>query len=133
MSNRSYQVYKTLIKPPLSPPGWVFGPVWTVLYAMIAFAGFRMIIAGINRPEVTLALGVFFIQLLLNFLWPYLYFKKGLRGAAFTEIALLWIFIAINLLFFYRIDPLAGWLLAPYLMWVTFAVYLNGATWWLNR
>ena len=133
MSNRSYQVYKTLKKPPLSPPGWVFGPVWTVLYAMIAFAGFRVITTGISRPAVIFALGAYIIQLLLNFLWPYLYFKKGLRGAAFAEIVLLWVFIAINLLLFYRIDPLAGWLLAPYLMWVTFAVYLNGATWRLNR
>ncbi len=133
MPDNSYQVYKALKKPPLSPPGWMFGPVWTVLYAMIAFAAFRVITAGISRPEVIVALVVFVIQLLLNFLWPYLYFTKGLRGVAFTEIFLLWIFIAITLLLFYRIDSLAGRLLVPYLLWVTFAVYLNGATWWLNR
>jgi translocator protein len=66
-------------------------------------------------------------------LWPTLYFTKGLRGAAFAEILVLWGFIVLTLVSFYPIDTLAGWLLVPYLLWVTFAVYLNGATWWLNR
>jgi tryptophan-rich sensory protein len=83
--------------------------------------------------EVKRAVFVFILQLGLNFLWPYLYFTIGLRGAAFAEIILLWVMIILCTWLFFTIELLAGWLMVPYLFWVSFAAYLNGATWYLNR
>lgn len=131
--NNSYQVYQELVKPPLSPPGWVFGPVWTILYIMMGIAFFRILSNGLDQPAVQRAGLVFVVQLALNFLWPYLYFSRGLRGVAAMEIVVLWLAIFICTWLFYRIEPLPGWLMVPYLLWVTFAAYLNIATWYLNR
>ncbi len=131
--NNSYQVYQELVKPPLSPPGWIFGPVWTVLYVMMGIAILRILSSGLDRPAVQRAALVFALQLALNFLWPYLYFTRGLRGVAAVEILVLWTAIFICAWLFYRIETLAGWLMVPYLLWVTFATYLNAATWYLNR
>jgi len=131
--NNSFRVYQELVKPPLSPPGWIFGPVWTVLYVMMGIACFRVLSNGLGRPEVQRAVLAFAIQLALNFLWPYLYFTLGLRGVAAIEILVLWLAIFICTWLFYQIDTLAGWLMVPYLLWVTFATYLNVATWYLNR
>ncbi|MDW7672197.1 MAG: TspO/MBR family protein [Bacillota bacterium] len=133
MPANSYQVYQELIKPPLSPPGWIFGPVWTLLYTMMGIACFRIITTGFDRTEVQRAVFIFIFQLGLNFLWPYLYFTLGLRGAAFAEIILLWAMIILCIWLFFAIDTMAGWLMVPYLCWVSFAAYLNGATWYLNR
>ncbi|SDZ14687.1 TspO and MBR related proteins [Tindallia californiensis] len=130
--NNSYNIYQELAKPPLSPPGWIFGPVWTVLYAMMGIACFRVLSKGLGRPEVQRAALAFVLQLALNFLWPYLYFTLGLRGVAAIEILVLWLAIGLCTWLFFRIDALAGWLMVPYLLWVTFATYLNIATWYLN-
>ncbi|RQD67343.1 MAG: tryptophan-rich sensory protein [Tindallia sp. MSAO_Bac2] len=129
----SFQVYQELIKPPLSPPGWIFGPVWTVLYTMMAIAFFRVLSVGFNNANVSKAVIAFILQLALNFLWPYLYFTLGLRGVAFIEIVFLWSAIVLCTWLFFRVDTLAGWLMVPYLFWVSFATYLNAATWYLNR
>ncbi|SMP51721.1 TspO/MBR family protein [Anoxynatronum buryatiense] len=126
-------VYTELAKPPLSPPGWVFGPVWTILYILMGIAAFRVFSAGIQRGEVKRALAVFFVQLGLNLLWPYLYFTLNVRGVAFVELLLLLFVIGLTIFLFHTIDKLAAYLMLPYMAWVLFAGYLNGATWWLNR
>jgi len=112
--NNSYQVYQELVKPPLSPPGWVFGPVWTVLYIMMAIAFFRILSYGLDQPAVQKAGALFVFQLALNFLWPYLYFTRGLRGVAAIEIFVLWLAIFLCTWLFYRIEPLTGWLMVPH-------------------
>lgn len=124
--------YPTLRKPPFSPPDWVFGPVWTALYTMMAVAAFLVWRqAGFNAAR--LALGLFAVQLLLNLAWSPVFF--GLRQilAGFIVIILLWLAIAATTIAFYRHSVAAVVLMIPYLLWVTFAAVLNGSLWWLNR
>ncbi len=124
--------YAALAKPSWNPPNWIFGPVWTVLYLMMAIAGW---LVWRRRGSITGAafpLAVFAIQLLLNALWSYLFFGLHRPGLAFAEIVLLWAAILATLLAFRRVIPLAGWLLLPYLLWVTFAAFLNFTIWRLN-
>jgi tryptophan-rich sensory protein len=109
----------------------VFGPVWTVLYLMIAVAGWRV---WRRRGEAGagLALGAWGVQLALNLGWSLLFFGARMIGLALAEIAILLAAILVTATLFWRIDPLAGALLAPYALWVGFATVLNAALWWLN-
>ncbi len=117
--------FATLNKPSFSPPNWIFGPVWTILYAMMGVAAFFIWIKGLNNKKVKTALAYFGIQLLFNFSWSLLFF--GLRSPllALVDIVLLWIFILITIMKFYRLSKPAAYLLIPYLLWVTFATLLN--------
>jgi tryptophan-rich sensory protein len=123
--------YRELAKPSFNPPDWLFGPVWTVLYAFIAVAGWSI---WRLRPEPTVrsALWVYALQLFLNLSWSVLFF--GLRSPAFGLIAICLLFIAIvvTIPVFWRLDQSAAWLLLPYLFWVGFAVVLNASIWALN-
>ena len=124
--------YATLVKPAFNPPSWVFGPVWTVLYALMGIAAFLVWKRGWKKPDVKSALLVFGIQLALNALWSIIFFGMKELGIAFGEIVLLWFAIVATIRAFYRIDQRAAWLLVPYLAWVTFAAALNYALWSLN-
>ena len=125
--------YPTLVKPFFNPPSWVFGPVWTVLYLMMGIAAYLVLQKGWENGTVRVALAVFAIHLVLNGLWSVLFFGMRSPGLAFVEIILLWISIVGSIALFWRVVPLAGILLVPYLGWVTFAAVLNGAIWSLNR
>jgi len=123
--------YPPLRKPAGTPPGWVFGPVWTTLYVLMAVSAWlvwREYGRG-ARP----ALLVFFAQLALNAAWSGIFFGARLPGVAFAEIVLLWLAIAFNMLVFYPLNPTSALLLVPYLLWVTYASYLNFGIWRLNR
>lgn len=122
--------YATLDKPAFNPPSAVFGPVWTVLYVMIAFAGWRVWrrIGFSDRR----AFALYGLQLFLNLMWSVLFFGLQRVGAAFLELVLLWIAIAATLVLFRKHDRIAAALLAPYLAWVSFAGVLNAAIWRLN-
>jgi tryptophan-rich sensory protein len=123
--------YATLDKPPFNPPDRVFAPVWTLLYLMIAFSGWRVWrlrgLAGAAR-ELT----IYAVQLVLNVAWSFIFFGAHLIGLALAEIGVLLIVIVINAAMFWRVDRLAGWLLVPYAAWVAFAATLNFALWRLN-
>jgi tryptophan-rich sensory protein len=123
--------YPTLNKPAFNPPDWVFGPAWTLLYLTIAVAGWRVWrasrTAGV-RPEMT----VYGVQLILNVAWSFIFFGARSIGLALVEIVLLLMVIVINLVMFWRVDRVAGWLLVPYTAWVSFASVLNFALWRLN-
>lgn len=123
--------YAALNKPAWNPPAWLFGPVWTALYAMMAVAAWlvwkRGGFAGQRRP-----LGLFLTQLALNALWTPLFFGLHQPGLAFVEIILLWLVILATLLAFRPVSRVAAWLLVPYLAWVSFAAVLNGTLWRLN-
>jgi len=123
--------YAGLAKPPFNPPDWVFGPVWTALYLMIAVAGWRV---WRRRSEsgAWLALGAWGVQLSLNLSWSMLFFGARMIGAALVEIAVLLAAILITAALFWRIDRIAGVLLVPYTAWVGFATVLNAALWRLN-
>jgi len=123
--------YDQLSKPDWNPPGWLFGPVWTALYTMMAIAAWRIWSkAGFSdaKPEFTL----FFVQLALNGLWSQLFFGMQNPGLAFLEIIFLLIAIIITTLLFFRRDRIAGWLMVPYILWVAFATVLNGTIWMMN-
>jgi tryptophan-rich sensory protein len=123
--------YSTLRKPSWNPPNAAFGPVWTTLYLMMAVAGWLMwSVAGLRASTVQLAL--FTIQLVLNVAWSWIFFRLHRPDYAFAEIIVLWIAIAATMAAFFRRSTAAGWLLVPYLVWVSFAVCLNFAIWQLN-
>ena len=123
--------YATLDKPVFNPPNWVFAPVWTVLYVLMAVAAWRVWRGPQSAPR-SWGLIMFAVQLALNLLWSVLFFGLQLVGVAVIEILLLLAAIVINALLFHRVDRLAGWLFAPYVLWVAFATSLNLALWWLN-
>ena len=123
--------YASLEKPSWNPPGWVFGPVWTALYTMMAVAAWLVWRKGgwCGQRQPLL---LFHAQLALNALWTPLFFGLHRPGVAFAEIVLLWLAIATTLAAFRPVSRLAAWLLAPYLAWVSFAAALNLTLWRLN-
>lgn len=114
--------YNTLEKPWYNPPGWVFGPVWTILYLMM---GVALYLVWSSRGDKKRAYWFFGIQMGLNALWSILFFGLQNPLYAFIEIVVLWVFILMTLLEFYKINKKAGYLFVPYLLWVTFAAFLN--------
>jgi translocator protein len=127
--------YRELARPSWAPPGWVFGPVWTVLYVMMAVSawlvwrerGFRWAAGGAGK-----ALALFIAQLAANALWSWLFFAWRQGAWAFADIVVLWTLLVGTIVAFWRVRPLAGALLLPYLAWVTFASALCWATWRMN-
>lgn len=124
--------FTTLNKPSFNPPSYVFAPVWTTLYIMMGIAFYLVWIKASDTTRKRKAMTVYFIQLLLNFCWSFLFFYSERPDLAFIDIVLLWISIVATLVLFYRISRPAGWLLIPYLLWVSFASALNFAIWQLN-
>lgn len=126
--------YPTIVKPIFNPPNWIFMPMWTLLYILMAVA------AGLvwdkikeQNEAVKKALAFFLIQLTLNAIWSYLFFGLKNPMLALIEIALLWLMIYETYLKFIKINKTAGYLLIPYLAWVAFAAILNASIWWLNK
>lgn len=124
--------YAPLIKPELNPPDWVFGPVWTTLYILMGIALFLVWRGERNSKDLHVALGLFFVQLVLNSLWSIIFFGLQSPGFALAELALLWPFVAATCWAFYRISKTAALLLIPYTLWISFAGYLNYSIWMLN-
>jgi translocator protein len=123
--------YPQLVQPGFAPPNAVFGPVWTALYVMMAFAAWRISrVHGFRGAPW--ALGLFLVQLALNLLWSILFFGFQQIGLALVEIVVLWLAILLTTVLFWRLDRIAGALLLPYLAWVGFAAFLNHAFWVLN-
>ncbi len=125
--------YAGLAKPALNPPSWVFGPVWTTLYALMGVAAFLIWKNGWEKKKVKAALGVFGIQLFLNAIWSIIFFGLHSPGWALVDIILLWLAIVWTMVVFYKISRPATWLLLPYILWVSFATYLNYSIWILNK
>lgn len=123
--------YADLVRPDWAPPAWVFGPAWTLLYVLMGIAAWLVWRArGMRGARV--ALSLFVAQLVLNALWSWLFFGWRLGGLAFVDVIALWALIVATCVAFWRISPLAGGLLVPYLLWVTYAAALNYAVWQLN-
>jgi benzodiazapine receptor len=121
--------YAALSRPAWAPPSWLFGPVWTALYAMIAIAGWLVW----RRAGFGPALLGYAAQLVLNAAWTPLFFGAARYGWAFAEIVALWLAIGVTVALFARISRAAAWLLVPYWLWVTFAAALNFTIWQLNQ
>lgn len=124
--------YAGLTKPALTPPDWVFPVTWTALYAMIAVAGWLLWRSRKRTATGHFAVAVWCLQLGLNAAWSWLFFGLHLTGIALAELAVLWTAILATVLLSRRQAPVAGWLLAPYLIWVAFAGWLNLGIWLLN-
>lgn len=124
--------YPTLAKPTWTPPGWLFGPIWTILYLMIAFSGWLLYEAPPSR-ERTQALSLYGIQLALNFIWSFLFFSLKSPLIGLTDILLLCAFVILTIFTAWSVRPLAAILLVPYLLWVLFATSLNAGIWLLNK
>ncbi len=124
--------YAGLVKPVLNPPAWVFGPAWTTLYALMGIAAFLIWKNGWDRKDVKAALGIFGLQLVLNAIWSIIFFGLHSPGWALVDIVLLWLAIVWTMVVFYKISRPAVYLLVPYLLWVSFASYLNYSIWMLN-
>ena len=124
--------YRVINQPPLSPPGWVFPVVWTILYLLMGEASYRVLVSGKDKAQIKRALKAYGAQLFLNFLWPLVFFGGQLYLTAFFVLIALWVGIFITMRLFSRLDETAGDLLIPYVLWVTFAGYLNLGVFLLN-
>lgn len=124
--------YAYLNKPALNPPSWVFGPVWITLYFLMGVSLFLVWKKGAENKDVRFALIVFGIQLVLNSTWSIVFFGLENPGLALINIILMWMSIVWTMFVFYKVSRTATYLLVPYLLWVSFASYLNYAIWMLN-
>jgi len=124
--------YAGLLKPSFNPPNWIFAPVWTALFFLMGISLYLILKKNLKDREVKKGLLVFLIQLILNVRWSFLFFYLQNPLSAFWNILLLWIAIALTIIQFYKIDKRAAYLLLPYLIWVTFASFLNFSIWQLN-
>ena len=130
-SRRAEDFYGQLVQPAWAPPPAVFGPVWTVLYVLMAVAAWLVWRQG-GFARARTALTLYLVQLVVNALWSWLFFAWQMGGAALADLVLMWVLVGATVMAFWRIRPLAGALLVPYWAWVTFAGALNYATWQLN-
>jgi benzodiazapine receptor len=125
--------YQTIERPTWNPPDWVFGPVWTTLYAMMGVALVKVVRSEGRDDERAVAVALFAIQLMLNLGWSWIFFVQHDLGLALADVIALWLAIAATAGAFARIRPAAGALLLPYLGWVAFASVLTASIWQLNR
>ena len=132
LTRQGTEIYaQTAIKPPLTPPGWLFPVVWVVLYALMGIGAARITLApqSTNRHR---GLNLMVTQLVVNFFWPLLFFNAGAYGFALLWLLVLWGMVLWMILVWRKVEPLAAWLQIPYQLWLSFAVYLNAGVWYLN-
>ena len=120
-----------LVKPPLSPPGILFPIVWTILYTLMGISA-AIVWLSPESSDRKMGLNLFIAQLIVNFFWSLIFFNAQAYGVASVWIVILWASVFIMTLKFYRVDPPAGWIQLPYLLWLTFACYLAFGVWFLN-
>lgn len=132
LTSGNMKLFEMVEKPPLSPPGWLFPVAWTILYTLMGVASYLMLTGEATKVEKSKALSIYIYQLVVNFLWPTFFFNFQWFFFSFLWLVLLWVLIVVTIIRFYRISKPAGWLLIPYLVWVTFAGYLNFGIWLLN-
>lgn len=126
----SMEVYQGLRQPPLSPPGWLFPIVWTVLFLLMGIAAYLVWMRDSTGRNGALVL--YALQLAFNFGWTLIFFNVQKYGLAFFWLIVLWVLILITTIRFFKENRAAGWLMIPYLLWVAFAGYLNAGVWLLN-
>lgn len=133
LSREGSEIFQqSVAKPPLSPPGWLFPVVWGILYALMGFGAARIYLSPSSR-ERSRGLNLYIVQLIVNFFWSLIFFNAQAFGFAFLWLLLLWALVLWMILTWRKVDPLAAYLQIPYLIWLTFAAYLNAGVWYLNR
>lgn len=123
--------YASLSKPAWNPPNWIFGPVWGVLYLLMAVSAW-LVWRKVGLARAAVPLGLFAVQLMLNAAWSWIFFGRHEIGLALIEISTLWVAILCTTIAFWRVDPVSGYLMVPYVLWVGFASVLNFTIWRLN-
>lgn len=133
LTGDAMMLYEGMVKPPCSPPGWVFAAVWTVLYILMGVSSYLVYRLDSKDKDVRKAIGLYILQLAFNFLWPVFFFRFSWYLFAFIWLILLWVMILLTIKQFYQLDKRSAYLMVPYLLWVTFAGYLNLAVFFLNK
>ena len=132
LSREGTELYaNTLDKPPLSPPGWLFPMVWTILYTLMGISAAKIWAASPTQAR-SRGMNLFIAQLIVNFFWSPIFFNARAYGLALLWLLLLWVLVLRMILHFRQVDETAARLQIPYLLWLTFAAYLNWAVWRLN-
>ncbi len=132
LTRNSMEVFEFLNKPPLAPPGWLFPVVWTILYVLMGVSSYLILTSDADREDITAAIRIYAYQLMVNFLWSTFFFNFEWYFFSFLWLILLWVLVLIMILRFKNINKLAAYLNIPYLIWLTFAGYLNFGIWLLN-
>ena len=125
LAGGSFSFYKEIVRPPFSPPGWIFPIVWIILYALMGISAYLIYTSKATVRQKNFALAVYAIQLVVNFLWSIVFFRLEMVGLSVIIILLLLLLIVVMIWVFYRIRPVAAYLNIPYLLWTAFASYLN--------
>ncbi len=132
LTSGSMKQFEALNQPPLSPPGWLFPVAWTILYTLMGIASYLILTAEGFEEQKKKAITLYIYQLVVNFLWPTFFFNFQWYFFSLLWLLLLWVLVLIMLLQFYKISRPAAYLIVPYLLWLTFAAYLNFGVWLLN-
>lgn len=132
ISSQGMAEYRNMIKPPLSPPAWVFSVAWTVLYIMMGLASYFILTADTELRNKAMSLTFYMIQLVMNFMWSIIFFNWHNYMLAFIWLIIMWIVVICCAVRFFSISRVAAFLLIPYILWLTFAAYLNLSTYMLN-
>lgn len=127
------EAFEALNQPPLSPPDIVFPIVWTILYTLMGISSYLVKTSDSDPAVINRAMTLYYYQLVVNFLWPIFFFNFGWYLFSLLWLVLLWVLVFIMIREFYKISKWAAYLNIPYLLWLTFAAYLNAGVWWLNR
>ena len=133
LTRGSMESFEVLNQPLLSPPAWLFPVVWTILYILMGISSYLALTSQASKEEKEQALRIYGYQLAVNFLWPTIFFTLEWYLFAFLWLILLWVLVMVMILRFKEINKLAAYLNIPYILWLTFAGYLNLAIWLLNR
>jgi len=132
LSMDGMQIYDaTVQKAPLTPPGWVFAVAWTILYALMGI-GVCLVVKNEKTQGKSCCVNLFIAQLIVNFFWSLIFFNAQAFAGALVWLVLLWVLVLAMTICFSKVSPTAAWLQAPYLLWLSFAAYLNAAVWLLN-
>lgn len=132
LSSKGMAAYGNMNKPPFSPPAWLFPIAWTILYLMMGLASYFVLASEASHRSKTIAIVIYGIQLVMNFMWSFIFFNRHQYFPAFLWLLQIWLFVLICIFLFYRIRKIAGWLMVPYGIWLTFAAYLNLGAWILQ-
>jgi len=133
LTRNSMVAFEMVSQPPLSPPAWLFPVVWTILYILMGISSYLVLTSEADKEKISEAIRLYAYQLVVNFLWPTFFFNLGWYGFSFFWLVLLWVLVLLMILRFRDISRVAACLNIPYLVWLTFAGYLNLGIWILNR
>ena len=132
LTQNRMEVFDRVVQPPLSSPAWLFPVVWTILYTLMGISSYLILTSDSDFQEKEDAIRLYAYQLLVNFLWPTFFFNFGWYLFAFLWLVLLWVLVFLMIRKFFEINRFAAYMNIPYLIWLTFAAYLNLGIWWLN-